>query len=154
LWKGATGRPHRVLRLDKRVRAAAFSHDGTTVVTGGDDWDVTLWDAESGRAVAHLDAFSQVRAVAFDDRGATVLLGVEDSGAAYLWEARARAAWAKASRRLQEKAGDPGSPSAASRSSMPLLALPSHHSSSTSKPSRVRPQSAFSMAANVPGLPS
>src|SRR5262249_11222646 len=38
----------------------------------------------------------------------TVLLGVEDSGAAYLWDIRARAAWAERSRRLQEKKGAPG----------------------------------------------
>ena len=68
-----------VLRADSlNAWTAAYSPDGTRVVTGGDDGIVRMWDAASGREAAHLDAGHDAvltAAFASDDR---LVLGFAD----------------------------------------------------------------------------
>ena len=68
------------------VCAAAFSPDGTTVVTGSYDFTAKLWDAASGACRATLSGHSNcVCAAAFSPDGKTVVTG--SSSTAKLWDA-------------------------------------------------------------------
>ena len=50
-WQPAHARLKAVLSHDSPVDAAAFSPDGKTILTGGDDRAARLWDAATGRPV-------------------------------------------------------------------------------------------------------
>ncbi|WP_406695406.1 serine/threonine-protein kinase [Singulisphaera sp. Ch08] len=76
-----------LLSHEEPVEAAAFSPDGMTILTGGDDFTARLWDAASSRPIGdpvrHLGV---VNAVAFSPDGKTVLTGSGD-GIAQFWDA-------------------------------------------------------------------
>ena len=56
LWDAATGKALATLEGHTgAVRSAAFSPDGTRVVTASDDKTARLWDAASGKALATLE---------------------------------------------------------------------------------------------------
>jgi hypothetical protein len=69
------------------VRSAAFSPDGKTVVTGGDDKTARIWDSFTGKALVvltgHADA---VNDVAFSPDGKWLATASSD-GSARLWDA-------------------------------------------------------------------
>jgi eukaryotic-like serine/threonine-protein kinase len=68
------------------VEDAAFSPDGKTVVTGGDDGTAQLWDIATGTAIGHpFQHPRDVNTVAFSPDGKTILTGCYD-GTARLWE--------------------------------------------------------------------
>jgi WD40 repeat protein/serine/threonine protein kinase len=70
----------------KEAWAVAFSPDGKTLATGGDDELMKLWDAESGRLVRQLVGHpSLVSCVAFSPDGRTLAAGDFDGGVR-LWE--------------------------------------------------------------------
>jgi WD40 repeat protein len=76
-------------QFQKRVRSAAFSPDGQTLVIGDDDWEVTFWDVSSREHIVSVDSGNgNVLGVAFapDSDGNTALSGAYDSGLAHLWD--------------------------------------------------------------------
>ena len=69
------------------VNAVAFSFDGATLATAGNDWTVRLWDAASGQQQRVLEGHTDwVNAVAFSPDGATLATGGHD-GTVCLWDA-------------------------------------------------------------------
>jgi len=70
-----------------RVWTAAFSPDGTRVLTGSADNTARLWDAATGKVVTTLAGHAApVAAIAFSPDGTRVLTGSEDH-TARLWDA-------------------------------------------------------------------
>jgi WD40 repeat protein len=68
--------------------AVAFSPDGHTALTGGDDKTARLWDAATGEAVGRpLPHRNRVVAVAFGAAGGLLVTASAD-GTASLWEPR------------------------------------------------------------------
>ncbi|MCI0334505.1 MAG: protein kinase [Planctomycetes bacterium] len=94
LWDVPTGKSRgKPLRHDaglEGIMAAAFSPDGRTVVTGGYDHDVQLWNAQTGEPIG--DAFQHsgvVNTVTFGHDGRTMISGSADQ-TARLWDAHTR----------------------------------------------------------------
>ena len=67
------------------VNGTAFSPDGRTIVTGGDDGTVRLWNSTTTAPPVVLHAGSSVKAVAFSHDGRLVAAGGAD-GAVRLWD--------------------------------------------------------------------
>jgi hypothetical protein len=71
------------------VRSVAFNHDGTSVVSGGDDGTVILWDVSDAQNPVQprpLEGHTgRVRSVAFNHDGTTVVSGGDD-GTVILWD--------------------------------------------------------------------
>jgi WD40 repeat protein len=89
LWDTATGQPFGPLLQHGGVRAVAFSPDGKTVLTGGQDGSARLWDVATGQPLgAPLKRLDNVGAVAFSPNGKSVLTGSDDY-TARLWEVAA-----------------------------------------------------------------
>ena len=69
------------------VRSAAFSPDGTRVVTASDDRTARLWDAQTGKQIAVLQGHSgAVWSAAFSPDGTRVVTASDDR-TARLWDA-------------------------------------------------------------------
>eukprot|EP01137_Pigoraptor_chileana_P004547 Opistho-2@46333 len=68
------------------VWAVAFSPDGGTIASGGEDCNVRLWDTNTGDCRHRLSHDGTVWTVAFSPDGATIATGGEDSSVC-LWNA-------------------------------------------------------------------
>jgi WD40 repeat protein len=69
------------------ISSAAFSPDGTRVVSGSEDKNLRLWDAVSGACLNTLTGHSQpVWSVAFSPDGTRVVSGSQDNSLR-LWDA-------------------------------------------------------------------
>jgi WD40 repeat protein len=88
LWNAATGREiHSFTGHTGEVYSAAFSPDGTKVLTGSADNTAKLWYTDSGTEIRTFSGHAdQVRSVAFSPDGTTVLTGSWDY-TARLWNA-------------------------------------------------------------------
>ncbi len=60
-----------------RVTARAWSPDGETLASGGDDASVLLWDPDGGPPLGKLDSARAPRSVGFPDDG-SVSVGWDD----------------------------------------------------------------------------
>jgi WD40 repeat protein len=86
-WRPGVRSPRAVLSHQGTVFAVAFSPDGKTVLTGGEDKTAQLWDATAGKAIgAPMQHEGHVVAVAFSPDGKTVLTVCLDN-TARLWQA-------------------------------------------------------------------
>ncbi len=86
-WRPHHARLKAVLSHDSPVDAAAFSPDGKTVLTGGDDGTARLWEAATGRPIGQpIRHAGVVTIVAFSPDGRTLLTGSKDK-TARLWDA-------------------------------------------------------------------
>ncbi|HYH69240.1 MAG TPA: protein kinase, partial [Urbifossiella sp.] len=89
LWDAATGKEvRRFVGHTNHLRSAAFSSDGTRLVSGGKDGTVRVWDVSTGKELVKCDGpGGYVHAVAFAPDGKSVLAGNFD-GSVRLWDSR------------------------------------------------------------------
>ncbi len=86
-WRPHHARLKAVLSHESRVNTAAFSPDGKTILTGGDDHTARLWDAATGRPIGKpIRHDGEVLSVAFGPEGKTILTGSQDRTARH-WDA-------------------------------------------------------------------
>jgi WD40 repeat protein len=87
LWKVSTGKRLLSFRVARgSLRALAFSPDGKTLATGGDDGIVRLWDAGTGKQRTALrEVGTPVFCVAFSPDGKLIAAGGLDN-AVTLWD--------------------------------------------------------------------
>ena len=76
MWKGH----------DRLVRSAAFSPDGSHVVTASDDGTARVWEVARAKFVELKGHGGPVKAAAFDRDGIRVVTASDD-GTARIWEA-------------------------------------------------------------------
>ncbi|MHC4403070.1 MAG: WD40 repeat domain-containing protein [Planctomycetota bacterium] len=77
----------RPLRHEKGLHAAAFSPDGSLIVTGGLDHTARVWDTISGKPIGPPLLYGdEVFAVAFSPDGSHILVGGRGNGI-QVWEA-------------------------------------------------------------------
>jgi RNA polymerase sigma factor (sigma-70 family) len=86
VWEVTTAKP--LFRLEGHeggVKAVAYSPDGKTLATGGNDHSVRLWDAATGKELRRLEGHTgAVEAVAFSPDGKRLASAGQD-GVARLW---------------------------------------------------------------------
>lgn len=121
----ATGRERRRIDLDSCIGVAAFSPDGSTILTatsGGPDYaDARLWRVDSGQLIARLDGYVADDAiVAFSPDGRT-LAAAGVGGGIDLWNP------ANGRRLLTLRAGGPITAVAFSPSGSTLVAISGDH---------------------------
>jgi hypothetical protein len=87
VWNAATGQKVQTLqgRPTNFLRSAAFSPDGTRLVSGHTDGSAKLWDLASARVIRSVWHAKSVDAVAFSHDGSRLLTGGEDS-VVKLWD--------------------------------------------------------------------
>lgn len=85
IWDAASGREVLILRGGGAVFSAAFSPDGTQIVTGGADADATIWEVATGRPSDWLMDVGETMSVGFSPDGSMILTGSRN-GALRLWE--------------------------------------------------------------------
>ncbi|MBA2307065.1 WD40 repeat domain-containing protein, partial [Candidatus Dependentiae bacterium] len=72
----------------KPARSAAFSPDGTTVLTGSPDWTACLWNVKTGQQLHTLQGHrSIIHSVTYSPQGTSVLTGSYDA-TARLWDVK------------------------------------------------------------------
>ena len=72
---------------DDTLRSAAFSPDGTRIVTASDDKTARIWDAATGKVIAVLRGHDNiVRSAAFSPDGRRIVTASDD-GTARVWDA-------------------------------------------------------------------
>ncbi len=87
VWDASRGRALAVLRRHGgRIRSAAFSPDGTRVVTASSDETARVWDAASGNELGVLQHQRSVHSAAFSPDGTRVVTRSGDN-TARLWDA-------------------------------------------------------------------
>ena len=80
--------PNQILKHGDAVTFAAFSADGTRVVTASEDSSARVWDAQSGKALGEPMWHEEtVNSVAFSADGTRVVTATDD-GAARMWDAQ------------------------------------------------------------------
>jgi WD40 repeat protein len=79
-WDAATGKEITVLRgHDGRVYSAAFSPDGSRIITASEDSTVRIWDAATGKETTVLRGHDgRVYSAAFSPEGSRVVTASED----------------------------------------------------------------------------
>ncbi len=78
----------KILASPTAPNSVAFSPDGKTIVSAGDNGMLIQWDVETGRQLRKLEGRHNARAwtVTFSPDGATIVSG-DDSGAVMFWDA-------------------------------------------------------------------
>jgi WD40 repeat protein len=89
LWESATGRKISSPALGKNVGvvAVAFSLDGRSYLTGGQDGQAHVWDAATGKCLRTFTHQTTVRGVAYKPPDGRSILTGSDDGTAQLWDA-------------------------------------------------------------------
>jgi WD40 repeat protein len=92
VWDSRTGAEIRTLRSPALQDTAAFSADGTRIVSGGGNM-ATVWDAKSGAEIFTLKGhISDVTSVCFSPDGSRILTGSMDN-TSKIWDARTPPEW-------------------------------------------------------------
>ena len=75
IWDAATGKEIAVLRgHDNEVMSAAFSPDGSRIVTASDDKTARIWDAATAKEIAVLRGHDDVvNSAAFSPDGSRIV---------------------------------------------------------------------------------
>jgi dipeptidyl aminopeptidase/acylaminoacyl peptidase len=87
VWDAATGKPHAVPMMHQdNVKSAAFSPDGTRVVTASEDRTARVWDAVAGKPLTSpLKHQAEVVSAAFSPDGTRVVTASFDK-TAQVWD--------------------------------------------------------------------